>query len=166
MAEVRAASVVVRAMTEADLEAVEQLERLCFSDAWSRNLLTQALSNSYDFMLVAEAEAETEGEAEVESGESVICGYANLRILAGEGEIERIAVHPEARRLGIGRKLMEAMEVLARENQADTVTLEVREGNQAARNLYESYGFCQEAVRRGYYRDPAEDAVIMWRRGI
>ena len=93
-----------------------------------------------------------------------ILGYCNLRILAGEGEIQRIAVLPPFRRLGVARKLMDAMVDFAVENKAAAVTLEVRESNRPARNRYESYGFTAEAVRKGYYRNPSEDAVIMWKR--
>ena len=89
-----------------------------------------------------------------------------LRLLAGEGEIQRIAVLPECRRLGVGRKMMEAMVNDAMANQVHAISLEVRESNLAARKLYESFGFAAEAVRKGYYHNPLEDALIMWMRGL
>ncbi len=141
----------IRRMRAEDLEAVRNLERLCFSDPWSMKILTEALGNAYDYFFVAEEEGK-------------VFGYGNLRILAGEGEIERIAVHPKKRGRGTGRKLMEAMEEFAVSEGVQAVTLEVRAGNGAARNLYSSMGFFEEAVRKGYYRDPAEDAIIMWKR--
>ena len=63
-------------------------------------------------------------------------------------------------------KLMEAMLAAAREEGASSVSLEVRESNVGAMRLYEEYGFCQEAVRKKYYQEPEEDAVIMWNRSL
>ena len=90
----------------------------------------------------------------------------DLRILADEGEIQRIGVYPHYRRQGIARKLMDAMVTFARARGVRAIALEVRESNLGARNLYDSYGFRQEAVRKGYYHNPAEDAIIMWNRAI
>lgn len=143
----------VRRMEKRDLEEIAELEKICFSESWSYGLLEAGLHSPFDVYYVLE-------------GDGRILGYANLRLLAGEGEIERIAVLPEYRRMGAGRRLMDAMAAYARENRAYAVSLEVRESNAAARNLYESYGFRAEAVRKGYYRNPAEDAVIMWLREV
>lgn len=142
----------IRRMVSADLEAVAEMEKICFTESWSWKLLEAGLYSEYDEYYVFEQEGR-------------ILGYCNLRILAGEGEIQRIAVLPDCRRLGVGRKMMEAMERSARAKQVYAVTLEVRESNLAARNLYESFGFVAEAVRKGYYHNPAEDALIMWKRG-
>lgn len=142
----------IRRMVPADLEAVAEMEKICFTESWSWKLLEAGLYSEYDEYYVFEQEGR-------------ILGYCNLRILAGEGEIQRIAVLPDCRRLGVGRKMMEAMERSARAKQVYAVTLEVRESNLAARNLYESFGFVAEAVRKGYYHNPAEDALIMWKRG-
>ena len=141
----------IRPMTAGDLHPVWRLEQQCFSDPWSMKLLADSLAGQYDRFFVAE----TEGR---------ICGYGNLRIIAGEGEIERIAVDSRFRGRGIGRKLMERMEESAGEEGVRDITLEVREGNLAARKLYESCGFAEEGRRKEYYRNPTEDAVIMWRR--
>ncbi|MCD7909626.1 MAG: ribosomal protein S18-alanine N-acetyltransferase [Clostridium sp.] len=143
----------VRPMRAEDLERVAQLEQMCFSESWSESLLRSGLDNRLDSYLVYQ-EAET------------VLGYCVLRTLADEGEIQRIAVDPAFRRQGIARKLMESMAAVARMKGAREVALEVRESNESARKLYELYGFRQEAVRRGYYRNPPEDAIIMWNRGI
>lgn len=143
----------IRRMTAADLEQVARLEKICFSEPWSYGILESGMYSPYDVYFVLEQERQ-------------ILGYCNLRILAGEGEVQRIAVLPAWRGLGLGRKLMDAMVSFAREKEASAITLEVRAGNTAARNLYESYGFTAEAVRKGYYRNPAEDAVIMWKRSV
>ncbi len=141
----------IRRMSGADLETVAELEKLCFSEPWSYRILEAGVHSPYDVYYVWEQEGR-------------VLGYCNLRVLAGEGEIERIAVHPDCRRLGLGRKMMEAMEAYASARGVSAVSLEVRKSNAAARNLYESCGFAAEAVRKGYYRNPAEDAVIMWKR--
>lgn len=143
----------VRPMRAEDLESVARLEQTCFSESWSENLLRSGLDNRLDSYLVYE-----------ELG--TVLGYCVLRTLADEGEIQRIAVDPAFRRQGIARKLMESVAAVARMKGAREVALEVRESNVSARKLYESYGFRQEAVRRDYYRNPAEDAIIMWNRRI
>ncbi len=143
----------IRLMTDSDLEQVAELERLCFSEPWSYGILESGIHSPYDVYYVFEQEEE-------------ILGYCNLRVLAGEGEVQRIAVLPGSRRLGVGRKLMEAMVRSAREQEASAISLEVRESNRAARSLYESCGFAAEAVRKRYYRKPEEDAVIMWKRSF
>lgn len=143
----------VRQMYREDLDAVAEIEQLSFSIPWSRSMLEQGISNDLDHYLIIE-----------KCGQPA--GYINFRFLAGEGEIERIAVHPRFRGQGLGRKLMEAMEEYGRSQGVTDITLEVRNSNKKAINLYESCGFVKEAVRKGYYREPVEDAIIMWRRRI
>lgn len=141
----------IRWMLKDDLDAVAELEQLSFSIPWSYENLEQGLSNGLDQYLVWE-----------ENG--MAAGYINFRILAGEGEIERVAVHPLLRGRGFGRKLMEAMVEYASGQGIRDITLDVRVNNQTAINLYESCGFVKEAIRKDYYREPTEDAIIMWRR--
>ena len=141
----------IRWMLKDDLDAVAELEQLSFSIPRSYENLEQGLSNGLDQYLVWE-----------ENG--MAAGYINFRILAGEGEIERVAVHPLLRGRGFGRKLMEAMVEYASGQGVRDITLDVRVNNQTAINLYESCGFVKEAIRKDYYREPTEDAIIMWRR--
>ena len=101
---------------------------------------------------------------ETETGEPA--AYANFRFLSGEGELMRIAVLPEYRGRGYSRKLMERLEESARAAGAQELTLEVRESNEAALHLYKSCGFRVEAVRKDYYRNPKENALILWKRGF
>lgn len=143
--------VIIRMMEEGDLEEAAKLEAMCFLEPWSLKLLKDSFQGPWDTLFVAEKQDE-------------LCGYMALRILAGEGELQRIAVYPEYRRQGIASKLMEKMDIFFRANGVGDATLEVRAGNQAALNLYKSYGFAEEGIRKGYYRNPTEDAVIMWRR--
>ena len=86
----------IRRMEERDLAAVAELEKLCFSEHWSYHILESGIHSPYDVYYVFEQEEK-------------ILGYCNLRVLAGEGEVQRIAVHPDSRRLGLGRKMMDAM---------------------------------------------------------
>lgn len=142
----------IRRMREEDLACVADLEKMCFAECWSYKLLEAGIHSPYDVYFVAEQEER-------------IIGYCCLRLLAGEGEIQRIAVLPNKRRLGAGRKMMEAMVSYAMGRHTYVISLEVRESNIVAQRLYESFGFAPEAVRKGYYRNPLEDAIIMWRRG-
>ena len=141
----------VRWVSREDLAAVARLEEMCFSIPWSNTAIEEAFANElYRFVAVEE--------------KGVIVGYANFRIVADEGEIERVAVHPDSRRRGYGRKLMEAMVEYSRKKGVRDMTLDVRVNNEKAINLYESCGFVEEGRRKDYYREPTEDAIIMWRR--
>lgn len=143
---------VLRKLAASDIPALVQLEKNCFSDPWSEQILMDLPESCLDETWVLE----TEGKE--------VAGYINFRFLSGEGELMRIAVLPEFRGCGYARKMMEQMVKSAEENQAQDLTLEVRAGNVPAINLYKSYGFRKEAVRKKYYHDPEEDAFIMWRR--
>ena len=147
-------NMILRPMEAKDVAQVTQLEQICFSDAWSEKLVADLLTSSYD-------------EAWVLAGpDDRIAGYINIRFLAGEGELMRIAVSPEHRGQGYSRILMDRMITSAREQEAPELTLEVRAGNAPAIGLYTSYGFVSEAVRKAYYHNPTEDALIMWLHGL
>lgn len=140
----------IRKMISDDIPAVTQIEKKCFSDAWSENMVTDLVDSAWDEVWVLENE------------EGTLDGYINFRFIAGEGELMRIAVLPSMRGRGYSRKLMDVMVTSASENAVTDITLEVRAGNEAAIGLYKSYGFMSEAVRKGYYHNPTEDALIMW----
>ena len=135
-----------------DIPELVSIEQECFSDPWSERLLSALLESAFDETWVLRLE------------DGTAAGYINLRFLAGERELMRIAVRPECRGRGYSRKMMEQMVKSAEEKQVHDMTLEVRAGNLTAINLYKSYGFRKEAVRKNYYHDPDEDAFIMWRR--
>lgn len=141
----------IRLMNEEDLEQVAELENACFQDPWSYGILAAGVHSPYDVYYVF-----VQG--------SRVVGYANLRLLAQEAEVQRIAVLPKYRKTGVGRELMDTMVSYATERQVAAISLEVRESNVAARNLYESYGFLAEARRKDYYHNPTEDAIMMWKR--
>lgn len=152
----------LRKMTKKDVLQVAELEKLCFSDAWSETLIEDLLTSSFDEAWVLELEAGEENDESGREQTGELVGYINPRFLAGEGELMRIAVKPSYRGLGLSKKLMDRMMQSAAEQGATELTLEVRAGNEAAIGLYQSYGFVSEAVRRGYYHNPTEDACIMW----
>ncbi len=143
----------IRRMEEKDIEQVGQLETQCFSVPWSENILKDGLNSRFDTYLVWEKEG-------------IIAGYCALRVLADEGEIQRIAVLTSWRRRGIAKSLMDAMMRVSKDKGALQMSLEVREGNTGARKLYEKYGFVQEAVRKNYYENPVENACIMWKHEL
>ena len=144
---------IIRPMAKEDLGQAAWIEASCFRESWSEEVLRESFGKPWNLFYVAE-----EGGG--------LAGYGAACAIAGEGEIQRIAVLPEYRRLGVGRKMMEAMVNHAIRDRAYAISLEVRAGNLAARKLYESFGFAAEAVRKGYYHNPPEDALIMWRRGL
>lgn len=141
----------IRMMEEKDIPQICILEQQCFSDNWKEAMISEAIKQQWDTFFVLE----NNGRA---------AGYCNIRILAGEGEILRIAVAKEERGKGYGKKLMETMVDFARAQGVADIFLEVRAGNKAAINLYKTYGFRNEAVRKAYYHSPTEDACIMRKR--
>ena len=139
---------VIRQLAAEDAAAAAALEQCCFSDFWKQEELEEMLGNPL-YLGFAAWEQDR------------LIGYCLLRIVAGEGELMRIGVRADSRGCGMGRKLMEAMENAARKKQAESIYLEVREGNHAARNLYKSRGFSEIGTRKGYYTAPSEAAVLM-----
>ncbi len=89
-----------------------------------------------------------------------LSGFVCAKVVAGEWEIENMVVAETARRRGVGGGLLGELLRLARDQAGAAVWLEVRESNQPARRLYEKHGFREAGRRRGYYRDPVEDAVL------
>ena len=96
----------------------------------------------------------------------IVVGYAGMWKIQDEGHITNIAVHPEFRGVHIGKALMSQLINEARSLGVNSMTLEVRKSNIIARNLYESFGFKEAGVRKGYYADNKEDAIVMWNEQI
>ena len=170
----------IRTMTSDDIAALVDIERRCFTDPWSENMVRDLSCSSWDEVWVlvlapyADVTERIRASMDVGGTESVvsdvnsgkIAGYINYRFIAGEGELMRIAVLPEYRGHGCSRKLMDIMVENASKNQITALTLEVRAGNEPAIGLYKAYGFVEEAVRKNYYHNPTEDALIMWLREL
>ena len=136
-------------MTADHLDEVAELERICFSTPWSRNMLAEELDNALSAFLVALDE----------SGKVV--GYAGLQVVLDEGYITNVAVRPECRRQGIAGKLLQVFLDFAQGNHLAFLTLEVRASNYDDIALYGSRGFRSVGRRKNYYEHPKEDAIIM-----
>ena len=138
-------------MTADHLDQVAELERICFSTPWSRNMLAEELDNLLSAFLVALDD----------SGRGV--GYAGLQVILDEGYITNIAVRPECRRRGVAAKLLQVFLDFGQANRLSFLTLEVRASNYDAIALYGSRGFRSMGRRKNYYEHPREDAIIMTR---
>lgn len=145
--------IVFRKMVEADIDHVVAVENASFSSPWARQSFCEELENKLAYYLLAT------------SGDAVI-GYVGMWIIIDEAHITNVAVLPSHRRLGIGEAMMQEALVVAKSKGACAMTLEVRASNLAAKNLYEKLGFKPSGVRKNYYEDTQEDAIIMWLRDI
>ncbi len=135
-------------MEERYLDELARLEQECFSHPWSRQALAEELSNPGAVFLVA-----------VER--NTVLGYAGMHVVCGEGYIDNIAVFSHARRKGVGRRLVQALIDWMEQHDGLFLTLEVRPSNEAAILLYRSVGFEEAGLRKGFYQDPEEDALLL-----
>lgn len=140
-----------RPATPDDAPAIAEGERICFADPWSASGIREMLQDETVVGVLAERAGD--------SGR--LAGYLLGRTIAGEGEILTLGVHPQCRRAGLGRALLEAGISRMVQAGAEAVFLEVRESNAAARALYESAGFRPAGVRLHYYRRPRENALVL-----
>lgn len=141
----------IRPMTENDLDRVVIIENACFTDPWSRENFEDSLKEPTAHLLVMTAGTGVEG----------IVGYCCLYHMLDEGEIVNVAVAPEYRQKGYGAALVRELMRLGKDLGAERFFLEVRAGNTAGKRLYESLGFGSCGIRKGFYSNPREDAVLM-----
>ena len=140
-------------IVEMDAEHIEQLaelEQISFGEPWSVEGLLEELSNPTAVFRVALVDGQ-------------VAGYVGMHHIVDEGYVTNIAVFPQYRRRGVATKLMKTLMKYAKDNEMSMLSLEVRPSNEAARKLYEDLGFSEEGRRKGFYRDPAEDGLIMTR---
>lgn len=138
----------IRNMTDADVSAVAELEKLCFSMPWSENSIRSELDNPLSLWLVAESNG-------------AVCGYVGSQTVLEESDVMNVAVLDSARGAGIGSALMRELMLQLKGLGSEKLTLEVRASNLPARGLYAKLGFTEVGVRKNYYRDPKEDALIL-----
>ncbi|OJT21502.1 ribosomal-protein-alanine N-acetyltransferase [Archangium sp. Cb G35] len=146
----------IRRMTREDLPAVMDLEKASFRNPWSFELLQRELSHDWSVIFLLE-------EPLPEGGKRLL-GISIFWIVHDEVHVLNVATAPEHRRRGVGRELMEATLAEGRARKCSLATLEVRKSNEAAINLYKSFGFRAVGVRPNYYVDegqPPEDAIVM-----
>lgn len=155
--------VLIRPMRASDLDEVLGIERASFGLPWSERTFRNLLERRNAVLLVAQ-EDRLHSPGDPGAEEPAILGYAVLWAAGGEAELGDLAVHPRARRRGIGRGLLARILEEARGLGAEAVFLEVRAGNEPARHLYLEAGFEVAGVRKRYYVKPTEDAVVMRRR--
>lgn len=140
-------SMMVCRLQKEHLAAVAGLERLCFSQPWSEKSLELLLGESgVGFVCL--------------QGDTVMA-YGGMMLDPWEGQIANIATHPEYRRRGCGKSVTEALLKDAEARGAEQVSLEVRASNAGAIALYEELGFETAGVRKGFYQNPREDALVM-----
>ena len=135
-------------MVREHLDELVKLEKICFSQPWSYQSLEEELSNDTAYFFTAL------------DGEKVI-GYIGLYIVCESCFVSNIAVFPEYRRKGVATALIERACECAKEHGTDFISLEVRPSNVSALALYEKFGFEEMGLRKNYYRNPTEDALIM-----
>lgn len=140
----------MRPVRPGDLPALLRIEREAFPIPWSERAFRLVMRRDPGAVLVAER-----------SGR--VAGYAALWVSADEAELADLAVAPEHRRRGVGRTLLRACLREAAARGASEIFLQVRESNGPARSLYREAGFREAGRRTGYYRAPAEDALVFMR---
>lgn len=129
---------------------IAYIEKECFSDPWSERSIEESMHAGTKFYI-----AEYGGKT---------VGYMGISEIAGEGYVTNVAVLKQYRNRGIGSKLLQYVVKQAKDNSCEFVSLEVRESNSAAISLYEKTGFVREGLRKNFYDNPKENAIIMTKR--
>lgn len=135
-------------MTRQHVAQVAALEKLCFSTPWSEASVAGELDNPLSVWLVCEDQGR-------------VLGYVGSQTVLDETDMMNIAVLPEARRAGIGERLILSLIELLKDRGSRSLALEVRSSNTPAISLYKKLGFLQVGRRPNYYRGPREDALIL-----
>jgi ribosomal-protein-alanine N-acetyltransferase len=135
-------------MLEADLEQVVEIEKASMPSPWSKELFEEELHRDAAQYFVAEVDGK-------------VAGYMGYWEAPEEAHIINLAIGPEFRQKGLGLQMMDHCLEFARKRGAKLATLEVRQSNEAAQGLYEKAGFRTVAIRKKYYSDNQEDAVVM-----
>ncbi|MGX4598214.1 ribosomal protein S18-alanine N-acetyltransferase [Faecalimicrobium sp. JNUCC 81] len=142
-------NLVIEMMTSKDIDGVFEVEKNCFEHHWSKDAFSKELKNDVARYLVAKIDGK-------------VVGYVGIWFVMDEGHITNVAVHSDYRGRKIGDELVKKLVKLCKENKIVSMTLEVRVSNIVAQNLYKKYGFKLAGIRKEYYSDNKEDAMIMW----
>lgn len=143
-------NVIISRMQVEDIEVVSKIERRCYALPWNSTAYVTEIGNSIAYYTVAK------------DSDGLVVGFAGMWVIMDEIHLTTLAVDPEARGNSIGERLLLDMLEYGMAHGAHRATLEVREHNTAAHNLYLKYGFEDVAIRKKYYSDNGENAVIMW----
>jgi len=150
------AKLIIKPLTEEDLDWVTKLEDETFSLPWSREAFAEEIGHPDRLFVVVKLCKEGE--------EPIGVGYSGMFLSFDEGEITNVAVAPAFRGKGIAWQMLTAQMELAGQKGVKSFTLEVRVSNAGAIHLYEKLGFESVGIRRNFYEKPTEDAMIMWKR--
>jgi ribosomal-protein-alanine N-acetyltransferase len=145
-----ALAIEIRPLGLSDLGSIESIETRAYRTPWSRSMFASELAKASSICLGA-----YEGEQ--------LVGYCVNSRYVDAWHVMNVAVNPDYRRRGIATRLLERLFELTRDDQRRGYTLEVRISNTDAIELYETLGFVRQGIRRAYYTDNREDALIMWR---
>lgn len=140
-----------RRMNIADVEAVHAIEEAVFTPPWTLDAFYHEMTTNTQATYVVA----------VDDTDQII-GFCGMWIVLDESQITNVAVLPEGRGKGIGESLMREAIRIARERDVVLMSLEVRVTNRVAQNLYRKLGFQDGGIRKGYYSDNQEDALVMW----
>ena len=136
-------------LSEEYIDELVELEKICFSDPWSKVMFMGDLQSEYTCYFGA---FDDYGK---------LIGYAGMWMSVDGGEITNVAVHPDYRRKGIASMLVDNLIQICRVNKLPSLLLEVRENNCKAISLYTKKGFKKVGMRKNYYKNPKENAVLM-----
>ncbi len=141
----------IRDMFLTDLDRIIEIESRSFPTAWSRNAFqSELVENTFATYLVLDFHG-------------TVVAYGGMWLILDEAHVTNVAVHPDFRGHHLGETMMVGLMTRGKQLGATRMTLEVRRGNDIAQNLYQKLGFTQLGVRKGYYTDTREDALIMWK---
>jgi ribosomal-protein-alanine N-acetyltransferase len=144
----------LRRLALTDLRAIEEIERRSYPTPWSRSMFAGELAKPSSICL---------GAFEADNEDAELCGYLIVSRYVDAWHVMNVAVDPEHRGRGIATMLLERLFELTADDARRGYTLEVRVSNSTAIGLYERLGFHARGIRRGYYTDNREDALIMWK---
>ena len=147
-------TVELRHLVLADLEEIDEIERRSYPTPWSRSMFTGELSKPTSICL---------GAFEADDEEGALVGYLIVSRYVDAWHVMNLAVDPDQRGRGVATMLLERLFELTVDDARRGYTLEVRVSNATAVALYERLGFTSRGLRRGYYTDNREDALIMWK---
>lgn len=136
-----------------DIEELYEVELTSFTDPWSKESFKDELNNEIAHYLVG-------------SINNKVVAYIGAWFILDEAHITNVSVKSDFRRQKIAKQLITAFIVLAKKHQITSITLEVRASNIPAQSLYQQFGFEKQGLRKRYYADNNEDAIIMWLRNI
>lgn len=134
------------------IEQIAELEKICFSEPWSAEAVMDSYRSGTVFFVSVK--------------DGAVLGYLGIKPVLDEGYITNVAVFPEYRNMGVAKALMTRLDRFSKERELSFISLEVRESNIPAISLYNSFGYKNEGVRKNFYRNPLENAIIMTKRYV